>query len=122
VTTANLTGLVPDDVIRGLAHGDSSILESVVGLRLHNLQASGLDPRSHALIKVAALIAMDAPPASYVWQISTALEQGVTADDLVGVLIAVAPQVGAPRIIAAAGEIAFALGIALDEPEPQYSE
>ena len=39
-----------------------------------------------------------------------------------GVLIAVAPQVGAPRIIAAAGEIAFALGIGLDEPERQYSE
>src|SRR5262249_61304736 len=109
-------GVGPGGVMRGRAHGDSSILESVVGLRLHNLQASGLDPRSHALIKVAALIAMDAPPASYVWQISTALEQGVTADDLVGVLIAVAPQVGAPRIIAVAGDIGCDLGVRLGRP------
>jgi alkylhydroperoxidase/carboxymuconolactone decarboxylase family protein YurZ len=116
MTAGNLTGPASDDVIRGLAHGDTSMLESVVGLRLQNLQASGLDPRSHALVKVAALIALDAPPASYLWQVSTALEQGVTADDLVGLLIAVAPQVGGPRVIAAAGEIAFALGISLDDP------
>jgi alkylhydroperoxidase/carboxymuconolactone decarboxylase family protein YurZ len=114
VTAINLPGSASDDVIRGLAHGDTSTLESV-GLRLQNLQDSRLDPRSHALVKVAVLIAMDAPPASYMWQVSSALQQGVTADDLVGLLIAVAPQVGAPRIVAAAGEIAFALGIALDE-------
>jgi alkylhydroperoxidase/carboxymuconolactone decarboxylase family protein YurZ len=116
VTATNLPGRASDDVIRGLAHGDTSMLESVVGLRLQNLQDSGLDPRSHALIKVAVLIAMDAPPASYMWQVSSALQQGVTADDLVGLLIAVAPQVGGPRIVAAAGEIAFALGIALEDP------
>src|SRR5262245_15348646 len=115
MTAADLVGPTNDDVIRGLAYGDVSMLEAVTGLRLQNLQASRLDPRTHALVKMAALIALDAPRASYLWQVNTALEHGVTADDLVGVLIALAPQVGGPRVTAAARELAFALGIELDE-------
>jgi alkylhydroperoxidase/carboxymuconolactone decarboxylase family protein YurZ len=107
-----------EEVIRGLAQGDTLMLESVVGLRFRNLQSSGLDPRSHAMIKLAALIALHAPTASYAWQVNSALEQGVSADDLVGLLIAIAPQVGGPRIIAAAGEIATALGLPLNDRLP----
>ena len=111
-------GQASDEVIRGLAQGDTLMLESVVGLRMRNLQSSGLDPRSHAMIKLAALIALDAPPASYSWQVNSALEQGVSADDLVGLLIAIAPQVGGPRIISAAAAIASSLGISVADPMP----
>ena len=78
-------------------------------------EATGLDATTFALVKVASLIALDAPPASYAWQISNALEEGVTAEDFVGVLRAIAPQVGGPRIIAAAPEIMVAMGLQLDE-------
>jgi alkylhydroperoxidase/carboxymuconolactone decarboxylase family protein YurZ len=118
MTATDLVGPANDDVIRGLAYGDVSMLEAVTGLRLQNLQASRLDPRTHALVKVAALVALDAPRASYLWQVNTALEHGVTADDLIGVLIALAPQVGGPRVTAAAGELAVALGIDLDDQQP----
>ena len=98
-----------------LSVGRSDILERAVGLREADREASGLDARSFALCKIAALIALDAPPASYAWQLGNALADGVTPEDILGVLVAVAPQVGGPRVIAAAPEIMVALG--LDVPE-----
>ena len=76
---------------------------------------SGLDARSYALVKIAALIALDAPPASYVWQVSTALAEGATPEDIIGVLIAIAPQVGGPKLVAAAPELMIALGLSLPD-------
>ena len=72
-----------------------------------------LDARASALAKVAALIALDAPPAAYARQVANAVDAGVTAEDLLGVLRAVAPEVGEPRMIAAAPEIMLALGLSL---------
>ena len=91
------------------------MLGVAIGLRELNRERSGLDPRTFALVKIATLIALDAPPASYAWQIANALDEGVTAEDFMGVLRAIAPQVGGPRIIAAAPEIMVAMGLALDE-------
>jgi len=76
---------------------------------------SHLDDRSYALVKLAALIALDAPPASYVWQVGNAIAEGATAEDILGVLIAVAPQVGGPRLVSAAPEIMVALGLSLPD-------
>jgi alkylhydroperoxidase/carboxymuconolactone decarboxylase family protein YurZ len=101
--------------LSGISAGNLEVLEEAVGLRELNRAGSGLDARTFALVKVAALIALDAPPASYAWQIANALEEGVTPEDLVGVLRAIAPQVGGPRIIAAAPEIMVAMGLPLDE-------
>ena len=75
-----------------------------------------MDARTFALVKLAVLIALDAPPASYAWQIANAVEDGVTAEEFLGVLKAIAPQVGGPRVIAAAPEILVAMGLSADEP------
>jgi alkylhydroperoxidase/carboxymuconolactone decarboxylase family protein YurZ len=99
--------------LAGISAGDMKFIESAVGLREAALDATGLDARSFALCKIAALIALDAPPASYAWQVANALEDGVTPEDIVGTLLAVAPQVGGPRTIAAAAEITLALGLTL---------
>src|ERR1700759_3947206 len=98
----------------GISSGDMDMLEKAIGLRELNLEGSGLDPRTFALVKIASLIALDAPPASYAWQIGNALEDGVTPEDIVGVLRAVAPQVGGPRTVAAAAEIMVSLGLPLE--------
>ncbi len=89
----------------------------VDGLELSEtrLEATGLDERTFALVRIAVLIALDAPPASYAWLIANAIESGATAEDLLGVLRAVAPQVGGPRVVAAAPEIMLALGLSLPE-------
>jgi alkylhydroperoxidase/carboxymuconolactone decarboxylase family protein YurZ len=106
------------EVLKGLAAGEVEFLESAVGLREAQLERTGLDARTFALVKIAALIALDAPPASYAWQIANALEDGATAEDILGVLRAVAPQVGGPKVVAAAPEVMLALGLDLpDHPE-----
>ncbi len=103
------------DMLAGISVGDMQILETAIGLREAELEGSGLDPVTFALVKVAALIALDAPPASYAWQVANALEEGATPEQILGVLRAVALQVGGPRVIAAAPEIMLALGLALPD-------
>jgi 4-carboxymuconolactone decarboxylase len=96
-----------------------TMIEEAVGMREAHRARTGLDPRTFALVKVAALIALDAPPASYAWQVGNAIDEGATAEDVLGVLRAVAPQVGGPRLIAAAPEIMLALGLALPDGQGQ---
>lgn len=110
-----VVGADTHQTLSGISSGDMEMLETAVGLREQNREGSGLDGRTFALVKIAALIALDAPPASYAWQVANALQEGVTSEDIIGVLRAVAPQVGGPRVIAAAPEIMVALGLSLPD-------
>ena len=101
------------NALHGLALGDLEVLGDALELREAAREDSGLDPRSFALVKIAALVALDSPPASYMWQVSNALDAGASPRDILGVLRAVAPQVGGPKAISAAPEIMVALGLAL---------
>jgi 4-carboxymuconolactone decarboxylase len=103
------------EVLTGISVGDASILDTAIGMRELGREVTGLDARTYALVKIAALIALDAPPVSYAWQIGNALDEGVTPEDILGVLRAVAFQVGGPKVVAAAPEIMLALGLALPE-------
>jgi 4-carboxymuconolactone decarboxylase len=98
-----------------VALGDPELIGEGLELRDQLQARSGLDPRSFALVKIAALIALDAPPASYTWQVANALEAGVTPEDLFGVLLAILPQIGGPKAVAAAPELMVALGLALPD-------
>jgi 4-carboxymuconolactone decarboxylase len=97
--------------LSGISGGDLRLLDDSVGFRDFDRTGTGLDPRTSALAKIASLIALDAPPASYAWQVADALDDGATAEDILGALRAVAPQVGGPRVVAAAPEIMVALGL-----------
>jgi alkylhydroperoxidase/carboxymuconolactone decarboxylase family protein YurZ len=101
--------------LRDVAAGDIGAMETGIGLREAQLEATGLDSRTFALVKIAALVALDAPPSSYAWQVQNALADGATPEDILGVLRAVAPQVGGPRVVAAAPELMLALGLELDQ-------
>jgi 4-carboxymuconolactone decarboxylase len=109
--------IAPDteQTLSGLSTGDVNLLQEAMGLRETQLEQSGLDARVFALVKIAALIALEAPPASYAWQVANAIDEGASAEDILGVLRAVAPQVGGPRVVAAAPEIMIALGLSLPE-------
>jgi alkylhydroperoxidase/carboxymuconolactone decarboxylase family protein YurZ len=91
----------------------ASMCPTAVGRSLRTLgehvDTAGLDPRTYALIGVAALAALDAPTASWRWQVGFALESGATVEDLVNVLVALAPTIGAPRVVAASRDLAEAL-------------
>lgn len=103
------------DSLFGLSAGDLDALEEGLQLREEWRQGSGLDARTYGLCKIAALVALDAPPASYLFQVAMALQGGATPDEILGVLRAVAPQVGGPKVVAAAPEIALALGLSLPD-------
>ncbi|MGN6243228.1 MAG: carboxymuconolactone decarboxylase family protein [Motilibacteraceae bacterium] len=98
--------------LAALSAGDADIL-AAVGVQEAEREASGLDARAFALVKIAVLVALDAPPASYIWQITNAMANDVPAEDILAVLRAIAPQVGLPRVVAAAPEIMIALGLNL---------
>jgi len=102
------------DALLGVAQHDASAIEALFKARLDNLEASGLDPKTHALVNIAALVSADAAPASYAFQVGCALDVGVTPEEILGVLVALNPTVGNMRIVSAAAEIAFALGIDLE--------
>lgn len=101
------------DALVGLAVGDTEVLQRAVDLREAEQHSSGLDPRTFGLVKIAALVALDSPPASYLWQVARALDAGTSPAEILGVLRAVASQVGGPKLVAAAPEIMVALGMSL---------
>jgi alkylhydroperoxidase/carboxymuconolactone decarboxylase family protein YurZ len=102
------------DVLIGIASHDPDAIEGAFKARAQSVEASGLDPRAYALANIAALIALDAPPASYLFQVGFALDAGVTPEEILGLLVALNPTVGNVRVVAAAAELALALDIDLD--------
>jgi alkylhydroperoxidase/carboxymuconolactone decarboxylase family protein YurZ len=84
--------------------------------------ASRLDAKTIALVQVAALVAVGASPAAYRSVIGTAAELGFGDDEVIRTLLAVAPIVGMPRLVAASVSVASALGYdveaALESPRP----
>lgn len=102
------------DAIWKIAQHDTDVLGDLLLARLENLEASGLDPKTYALVSVAGLIGLDAAPASYVWQISQALDAGATPEEIIGVLVALSPIVGNAKAVAAAPGIALGLGVDMD--------
>lgn len=80
---------------------------------------SSLGARDHMLVRLAALVAADAPPASYLLNAGTAADVGITLEDVRGLLIAVAPIVGTARVVTASGNIARALGFAVEVAEAE---
>ena len=101
------------DTLLALAMGESGILGEAIEMREQLRADSSLEPKTFALVKIAALVALDAPPASYLFQVQGALDAGATPREILGVLTAVAPQTGMPRVVAAAPEIMLALGLDL---------
>lgn len=109
---------VTRDALAGLSAGDIDLLAEGLEYREQWRHTSGLDPRSFSMVKIAALVALDAPTASYQWQVQNAVAAGVSPKDILGVLFAIAPQVGGPKVMAAAPEIMLALGLPLQDDSP----
>jgi len=102
-----------NEILSALAQGDSSVLGEAANLREQLRAESSLDPKTFALVKIAALVALDAAPASYLFQVQAALDAGASPREILGVLTAIAPQTGMARVVAAAPEIMIALGLEL---------
>jgi hypothetical protein len=97
-----------------MAQQETPVLDLLAEMTASSLDASDLDAKSLMLVRIAALVAVDAPPASYLLNLGPASELGVDAEDVRGVLVAIAPIVGTARTMAALGHIVRALGLALE--------
>jgi alkylhydroperoxidase/carboxymuconolactone decarboxylase family protein YurZ len=102
----------PEEVLGGLADANMPVLAAIAKMHLDTVADSNLDERTFHLVRLAALAAVDAPPASYLVHLSVAAESGVTLEEFQGTLVAIAPIVGSPRITAAAGNVLRGLGLA----------
>lgn len=96
---------------------ETPVLDLLAKMTADSIEASGLDPETLMLARIAALVAVDAPPASYLLNIGAASEIGIDAEQIRDVLAAVAPIVGTARVASATGNIVKALGIALEIAE-----
>jgi 4-carboxymuconolactone decarboxylase len=99
-----------EDGFRRLTIGDRSLIASMCSLEGRASEVHRLDARTEALLRIGALVALDAPPSSYLAEVETAQRAGAGMDDLLAVLVAVAGTVGSPRVVSAAPRIAMAAG------------
>lgn len=102
---------------------DRPVLDLLASMTADSLEASSLDPEALMLVRLAALVAVDAPPSSYLLNLAAAGDVGLDAESVRGVLIAVAPIVGTARVASATGKIVKALSVAIEisEEDPQYN-
>jgi alkylhydroperoxidase/carboxymuconolactone decarboxylase family protein YurZ len=100
---------------------DTPVLDTLVDITAVSVERGTLESREHMLARLAALVAVDAPAASYLLNLGVAAEAGVTLEDAQGVLVAVAPIVGTPRVVSAAANITEAFGfvVAIAEAEAE---
>jgi alkylhydroperoxidase/carboxymuconolactone decarboxylase family protein YurZ len=98
------------DWLAGAAAHDAAIPELALSPAADNINESGLDVRTHALVRLAAAVADGKPGTTYDQHIATALDHGVTLDEIVGVLVALLPLIGAAPVTVAAAAIREAIG------------
>jgi len=88
--------------LASVAAGDPVALASATCTKDENIEESGLDVRTHAMVCLAALVAAGESGTAYDEHIGIALDHGVTLDEIAGVLVALLPTAGAARVSAAA--------------------
>ena len=96
---------------------ETPVLDLLGSMTADSIAASSLEPRALMLVRIAALASVDAPPASYLLNLAAAADAGLSADDVRGVLTAIAPIVGTARVMSATGNIIEALADAIDLAE-----
>ena len=96
---------------------ETPVLDLLASMTLESLEASSLEPDKLMLVRIAALVAVDAPPASYLLNLGAASELDLDVDDIRGVLAAIAPIVGTARIASATGNIVRALEVGIEVAE-----
>ena len=98
---------------------ETPVSDTLLTMTVASLENSDLSPRELMIARIAALVAVDAPAASYALNALPAAESDIDLADVEDILVAVAPIVGTTRVVSATANIARGLGfvIALAEAE-----
>jgi alkylhydroperoxidase/carboxymuconolactone decarboxylase family protein YurZ len=105
--------------LRRLAVHDDALLDAIA-VEANSSATSVIDERTAALVRVAATIAVDAPPSSFQHAVAFALAAGVTSNEIVACLEAVTPVTGSARVVGCAPKLALALGYDVDAALERY--
>ena len=73
-----------------------------------------LDPRTSSLIRLAALVAIDADIPAYQCEVREAVSSGVSPEQITGVLMVIARIAGSALVMSAAPKLALAMGYDVD--------
>ena len=101
---------------------DTPVLDLLASMTADSLEATSLDMQSIALVRLAALVASDAPAVSYALNLAVGSEMDLDIEDVRGVLMAIAPIVGTSRVAAATARIVAARGIAIEVAEAELAD
>ena len=96
--------------LRRLSLIDEGYFEEELGLDPRPVGLSELDPKTAALVQVAASVAIGSSAVCVGWSTSRAMAEGATEDEVADVLLAILPVVGLGRVVTAAPDVAAALG------------
>ena len=99
------------EVLRLLAINDEHFAEGCVT----GVESAKLDPKTLALVRLGALVAVGGAVPSYGKEVDAAVSAGATAAEIVEVLLGVVSVVGLPSVVAAAPSLAMALGYDVDD-------
>ena len=100
---------------------ETPVLDLLRDMTADSLEASNLDGQTLMLVRIAALVAVDAPPISYLLNLGAAGAIGLDPDQIRGVLAGIAPIVGTARVASATGHIVEALDVAIEVAEAERS-
>jgi 4-carboxymuconolactone decarboxylase len=98
------------EILRRLAIIDESFVADHTGLILDLPPSETLNPKIVALVRIGALVAIGSPGVCVEWSTSGALAAGASEDEIVDVLLAIAPVVGLGKIVDAVPDMAIGLG------------
>ena len=100
------------ELLRRLAINDAGLGQD---LSPALVQPDRLDPKTVALVRLGALVAVSGAVASYGAQADAAVGEGATEAEIVDVLVAVVAITGLPCVVTAAPKLALALGYDIDD-------
>jgi len=106
-----------ESFLRRLAMNDEATLRLLLGASVSEIDCVETDAKTAALVRLAAIAALESHASTYQWAVGAALAAGATDDGIVDVLVAIAPVIGAARVAAAAPALAGALGYDDDAPD-----
>src|SRR6516225_11989810 len=101
---------------------DTPVSDTLLAMTIASLENSDLSPRELMIARIAALVAVDAPAASYALNAVPATESDIDLADVEDILIAVAPIVGTTRVVSATANIARGLGFVIALAEAELEE
>jgi 4-carboxymuconolactone decarboxylase len=99
-------------LLRRLAMSDDGAVTATLARGRADL--AELAPKTQALVRLAGLIAVPSAAASFQSSVAAAIAAGAQDDEVIAVLVSMAPIVGTARVVAAAPDLALSLGYDVD--------